>query len=100
PAAADWRPDAAYVLGGWSPNHAASATAGLVWDTDWRRPVWGWEASLQAEAFLSALRARNSDGHRWVAQVGLLPLLRLRFDQGRSPWFLEGGIGISYTGRL
>lgn len=32
-------------------------------------------------------------------QVGVVPVLRYRFDAGRSPWFVEGGIGVSYLHR-
>ena len=100
PAAADWHPDAWYLQGGWSKHHVTSATAGTVWNFDWRHPVWGMEASLQGEAFLSRWRANDFDrGEQWFSQVGLLPVLRLRLEEGRSRWFLEGGIGVSYTDR-
>ncbi|TWO71181.1 acyloxyacyl hydrolase [Caenimonas sedimenti] len=100
PAAADWQPDAYYLQGGWSRHHAASATVGAVWDADWRHSVWGLQASVQGEVFLSAWRAEDfSKGHQWFYQAGLLPVLRLRPAEGRSPWFLEGGIGLSYTNR-
>ena len=31
-----------------------------------------------------------------MVQVGLVPLVRWRPDEGRSPWFVEGGIGLSW----
>ena len=30
-----------------------------------------------------------------LTHLALVPTFRLRFDEGRSPWFAEGGIGIS-----
>jgi lipid A 3-O-deacylase len=52
------------------------------------------------EAYLSHWSARGDDGRVSFTQVGVLPLLRYRFDQGRSPWFIEGGIGLSAMDRV
>jgi len=30
------------------------------------------------------------------AQLGVVPMFRYRFADGHSPWFVEGGIGLSY----
>lgn len=35
-------------------------------------------------------------GRDRFTQVGIVPMLRWRFDEGRSPWFVEAGIGASY----
>ena len=37
----------------------------------------------------------GSDYQTWLA--ALTPTFRLRFDQGRSNWFVDGGVGVSYT---
>ena len=29
-------------------------------------------------------------------QLGVVPMARYRFADGQSPWFVEGGIGLSY----
>jgi lipid A 3-O-deacylase len=34
--------------------------------------------------------------HRHTAQIGVVPMFRYRFADGQSPWFLDGGIGLSY----
>ncbi|MFZ3125042.1 MAG: acyloxyacyl hydrolase [Acidovorax sp.] len=33
---------------------------------------------------------------RHTTQLGVVPMFRYRFADGRSPWFVEGGIGLSY----
>jgi hypothetical protein len=40
-------------------------------------------------------RHEGSDRSTWV--VGAKPTLRWRPDQGRSPWFAEAGLGVSYA---
>lgn len=57
--------------------------SGLVtgyWD------IWGgqWRGDYQ-----------GSNRSTWV--IGAKPTLRWRPDQGRSPWFMEAGIGVSYA---
>jgi lipid A 3-O-deacylase len=37
----------------------------------------------------------GKDYKTWL--VDLTPTFRLRFDQGRSNWFVDGGVGVSYT---
>ena len=93
--AMDWRPRGAFVQGGLG-EHVLSATVGVIWPWEWRRKGWGGEWSVQTEAFVSHWRAEAFDGGRQgFTQVGLAPTLRLRFDQGRSAWFVEGGIGLT-----
>ena len=33
---------------------------------------------------------------RHNTQLGVVPMARYRFADGQSPWFVEGGIGLSY----
>jgi lipid A 3-O-deacylase len=62
----------------------------------WRRP-----ASTQTELILSAWRAdAYFGGHQDFWHLTLLPVLRMRLDEGRSPWFFDAGIGVSYTHKL
>lgn len=72
-----------------------SATAGVYWAWDWRRRLGSFEAEGVTEAFVSYWNARGSEGRRGFTQIGVLPVLRLRPDAGRSPWFAEAGIGLS-----
>jgi len=53
-----------------------------------------------AEAFASVWSSRVAQERMTFTQVGILPLLRYRFDQGRSDWFAEAGIGLTYMDRL
>jgi hypothetical protein len=75
--------------------------AGLRWPLGWQRPAGGGVLSLQLQAFVSGWRTQPvvGDGHRDLVQLGAVPLLRWRGDAGRSPWFVEGGIGLSVLDR-
>lgn len=75
--------------------------AGLRWPLGWQRPAGGGVLSLQLQAFVSGWRTQPvaGGGHRDLVQLGAVPLLRWRGDAGRSPWFIEGGIGLSVLDR-
>lgn len=93
--AADLRPAGFYVQGGLAEQRTYSVTAGLVWPWAWRRDFGRTELTGLTEAFVSQWSARIPESRHSLTQVGVLPLLRLRFDGGRSDWFIEGGIGLS-----
>jgi lipid A 3-O-deacylase len=100
-AAADLRPGQFFVQAGVGDKHTDSLTVGVRWPWAWRTQFIGTEVSAATEAFLSAWRAPDfGGGHQTYAQLGLVPMFRLRFDQGRSPWFVEGGIGITVTNHV
>ena len=99
-AALDFRPDTASLQLGPGRHGTSSITAGIGWDWAWQRPVWRLLATGQTELFASAWRAHDfGDGHQWFGHFGVLPTVRLRFDEGRSPWFAEAGIGLSWMDR-
>jgi lipid A 3-O-deacylase len=53
--------------------------------------------TLAVDAYVSRWHAEPLPGDRdSFTQLGLVPMLRWRFDEGRSPWFVEGGVGVSY----
>ena len=53
--------------------------------------------SLVIDAYASHWHGHAAPGEREdFGQVGLVPMFRWRFDEGRSPWFVEAGIGASY----
>ncbi|AEG91104.1 acyloxyacyl hydrolase [Ramlibacter tataouinensis] len=99
PAAAqplDLRPAGIMVQGGAGEEDAAIASVGLVWPWSLRRRLWGSELTGMTEAYGSLWRARDFDGGwQHYTQFNLVPMLRLRFAEGRSPWFAEAGIGVS-----
>ncbi len=95
------RPGAVFVQGGSGESGLRAAGVGLLWPWAWRAQALGGEFGLQTELFASHWRARGLAGAReGYTQIGLLPLLRYRLAEGRSPWFIEGGIGLSLTDRL
>ena len=98
PAAAQgWRPDSFFVQAG-SGENVNAASAGVQWPSAWRAGALGGELSLRTELFGTVWRAPAADGgHENFLQFGLVPLLRYRLAEGRSPWFVEGGIGLSVT---
>lgn len=96
PAAADVPPPAGYfVQGGVTGARTWNAGVGLVWPWAWRSGLMGAEIGGITEAYVSHWSTRPATGRRGFTQLGVVPLLRLRFDQGRSPWFAEAGIGLS-----
>lgn len=99
-AAVDLRPAGAFVEGGLAQQSAYSVTAGLLWPWAWRREFGRTELSGVTEAYVSHWSARGESERHSFTQVGLLPVIRLRPDGGRSRWFVEGGIGLSYMDNL
>jgi hypothetical protein len=100
--AQDWRPASAFaqIGGGASDSNVTAASVGALWPWAWKAQALGGEFSALTELYGSYWHARDfGGGHRGFVQLGLVPLLRYRLDQGRSPWFVEGGIGASVTHR-
>lgn len=89
--AAGWAPDGVFAEAGFAPSRSRSVTAGALWQWDWQGHLGNAQATAATEAYLSRWHARDDT----VTQLGLVPLVRLRLDHGRSPWFMEGGIGVT-----
>jgi lipid A 3-O-deacylase len=99
--AQDLKPSSMFLQGGVGRNGLSSATIGLNWPWAWKNKSWGGEFSVQTEAYASFWHAKAfGGGHQGFTQIALVPMLRYRLDNGASPWFVEGGIGISTTDRL
>ena len=65
----------------------------LPW-RQWRMPLWGGELRGHWDIYLSRWSFDRAPGGRSNSLVlGVAPTLRLRPDEGRSPWFWEAGIG-------
>jgi lipid A 3-O-deacylase len=76
--------------------HAASL--GVALPLRWRSADYG--ATTHLELSASGWRAPRPDGgHRTLTQVSVVPMARGRFDDGRSPWFVEAGIGLALLDR-
>ena len=93
--AIDLVPSGAFVEGGIADRASYSVTVGVVWPWSWRREIHGGELTGLTEAYVSHWSARGATERNSLTQLGLLPLLRYRFDHGRSDWFVDAGIGIS-----
>jgi hypothetical protein len=94
--AAGWTPDGLFVEGGVAPSSTHSVTAGAMWTWDWQGRFGNTEATALTEFYVSRWSGRGEP----VTQAALVPLVRLRLDHGRSPWFMEGGIGVSMMDKL
>ncbi len=97
---AGWAPSGAFVQAGGGENHLASATLGAFWPWDWKTDVFGGQASGYWEGSITHISARGTSGRNTFTQIAAVPMLRYTFDGGRSPWFVEAGIGFTLTDRI
>lgn len=94
---AELRPQWVYGQVAGAEHGTYSLTLGVAWPWDWRTQFGNSEVTGQTEAYISHWSAQAIGGGRQsLTQLGLVPVLRLRFDQGRSNWFVEGGIGVTW----
>jgi hypothetical protein len=97
--AADFKPDAVAAQVGGGGSGTAMAGVALAWDWDFER-LRKAQLTAQTELMLNHWRAEDfGGGHQGFTQVVLLPSLRMRLGQGRSPWFVEVGVGASWMDR-
>ena len=100
PAHAQLKPGAVFVQAGAGEEGLSAASVGVLWPWSWRAQALGGQWSVNTELFASSWRADAAGGgSRSYVQLGLVPLVRYTFDEGRSPWFAEIGIGISVLDR-
>ena len=100
-ARADWKaPSSVFVEGGVTAHNAYNVAAGVAWPSAWRHTSRSGEWTAFTELFVSEWSTKLEDHRRQLTQLGVMPVVRYRFDQGRSPWFAEGGIGLSYFNGL
>jgi lipid A 3-O-deacylase len=99
-AAADLRPAGMFVELGQGDRSTQAASVGLVWPWAWQHAAGTGQFGGYTEAYVSRWSARGVDGRSNFGQVGLAPMFRFRPDAGRSPWFAEAGIGLTYMNRL
>jgi lipid A 3-O-deacylase len=75
--------------------HTRGVTLGLR--LPMQRTFWDGRITGAWDVYLSQWNSDAATGQdRHYAQVGLVPMFRYRFDGGQSPWFVEGGVGLSY----
>ncbi|WKB52917.1 acyloxyacyl hydrolase [Eleftheria terrae] len=96
--AAGWTPELGFVQYGQAKSDTTAATVGLIWP--WQRS-WPWAGGQWSGYWEAAVGRWSTDGvnggrdRSWVTQVGLTPVFRWRGEAGHSPWFFEGGIGLT-----
>jgi len=96
---ADLRPQGMFVQAGAGEDSTREVAVGAVWPWAWRREMGGGRLEGITEAYVARWTARDNGERNGFTHAGVVPLLRYRFDQGRSPWFVEGGIGLIYMDR-
>lgn len=96
---ADLRPQGMFVQAGAGEDTVREVAAGAVWPWAWRREMGGGRLEGITEAYVARWRTKEGGVRNGFTHFGAVPLLRYRFDRGRSPWFVEGGIGLTYMER-
>ena len=95
------RPDGATLRVGVGQHGASMAGAGIVWDWDFQRMRRKAELTAHTEFMVNHWRYDTvGGGSAQLTQLVLLPSLRMRLARGASPWFIELGIGASWTDQL
>ncbi|WP_092951769.1 acyloxyacyl hydrolase [Paracidovorax konjaci] len=87
-----------YVQGGWAEHQTDSATVGvtLPW-ASWRSELLGHEVRGYWDIYASRWSFDAvPGGASHTTLVGVTPTFRLRPDNGRSAFFWEGGVGVTY----
>jgi lipid A 3-O-deacylase len=83
-----------FVQAGGGDDAVRAVSLGVAWGLPWRARGGGLTTRL--EVFASDWRTPETDGgRRSLLQVGVVPTVRLRPAAGRSPWFIDAGIGLS-----
>jgi lipid A 3-O-deacylase len=72
-------------------------TAGAMWNLRGDPTKSPWSVYLEASASRWSTRDGHPAEHGVLAQFAAIPVLRYHFDDGGSPWFVEGGIGATVT---
>jgi lipid A 3-O-deacylase len=94
------RPDGVSFEAGPGRTGTNMAGVGLVWDWDFERMRRKSELTAHTELLVNRWRADAlGGGHQQLTQLVVLPSLRMRLDRGRSPWFIELGIGASFLSK-
>jgi hypothetical protein len=94
-----WTPSAAFVQPAIGPNNIYSLSGGVVWPWSWKSSSGAWTGYTELLVGVWSAEA-VAGGRDTFNHVAVSPIFRYNFDGGRSPWFFEGGIGMSYTSPL
>jgi lipid A 3-O-deacylase len=94
--ALDLVPHGISITGGPGERAPRMVGLGLMWDWDWRRISRESEVTAHTELLLNRWDIDPAAGHRHLFQYAVLPTLRMRLNQGASPFFIEVGVGLSW----
>ena len=89
-----------FIEGGFADHSAYSVNAGLVWPWDWRHEMSSGVFTAQTEASLGRWSGKSATDRVSFTQVVLQPIFRYNFDKSATGFFVEGGIGLSYTDKI
>ena len=95
-----WSATAFVAEGGVTVHGTYSLTAGVTLPSTWHRTSHNGEWTAYTEFFVSHWGAKLGGRRESFTQLGVMPVLRYRLDHGGSPWFAEGGVGLSYLDGL
>lgn len=98
--AMDLRPGGVFAQAGSGDHSMHAAAVGLVWPWSWQHAMGPGQWTGYTEAYVSRWNARANGGRANFDHVGVAPMFRYRWSGGRSPWFVEGGVGVIYMDRL
>ena len=83
--------------GGRLDNNGSASTAVLGLSLPMQQRLWGGRIGMAWNFYFGGWDGDAREGQRkYYAQIGVVPMFRYHFDDGSSPWFMEGGIGASY----
>lgn len=90
---------AVYLQGQWARHGTSAATVGLMlpWD-GWSMALWGGQLRGLWDVYYSRWSFdRGPGGNDSLNLLGVTPTLRWYSNQGRSSWFVQAGIGLTYA---
>jgi len=96
-----WTPDALFVQAGGAQG-IQSLALGVSWNWNAAWTLGPGELRPYVETVLSHWRydASGPSGNDHLTQLAVTPVLRWRADGGKSPWFVEAGVGLSVTSSI
>ncbi|HEX6704098.1 MAG TPA: acyloxyacyl hydrolase [Albitalea sp.] len=81
-------------------DEVTAGTAGAIWNVHFDPLSPRWSVYLEASVSRWQSRDAHPSEHGVLTQVALIPVFRYRLDEGRSPWFVEGGVGATATSSI
>lgn len=81
-------------------DEVTAGTAGLIWDPKWKFLPASWSVYVEASVSRWQSRGGYPSDRGVLTQTALIPVFRWRGDEGGSPWFVEGGVGVTVTSTL